>query len=225
MKLHCFVSMLSAFSFCNKAMWFSGLHLVVLFFLLFCAQFSYFIPFKEKAKKTDTATPPPQTKKQKCRKKDTQIQLAQLWSQIVSLMFWGVGYKMASFAENPIQIVVSAYFVSCAVCAHEWRYRVTCASTNIGGSSVRADQESASGRLARSLDPHCALALFSKATQVMSCEEVEQKISLYSKGRDKRTDSSNMRDRALFQAASSQVWQPSTCRPSSAVFSTTCRMG
>ena len=71
MKLHCFVSVLSVF--CNSAMWFSGLHLVVLFFLFFffvflCSMFVFllfFIPLQKKNQNRTQQPPPP---KKKCWK-------------------------------------------------------------------------------------------------------------------------------------------------------------
>ena len=92
MKLHCFVSVLSVFV--NKRKWFSGLHLVVLFFLLFCAQFVVFCflflsnPKKRTQQKQKNNHP---------EKKDNEIiQLAQLCSQILFILF-GVGYKHVIF--------------------------------------------------------------------------------------------------------------------------------
>ena len=107
MKLHCFVSVLSAFFFLNKTKWLSGLHLVVLFlsclFCVFC-----FSVLSQKKTKPDTAKTP---KTKNAEEKDKQkIQLAQLCSQIVFLIFGGWATKMSCFAENTIKIGVWAYF-------------------------------------------------------------------------------------------------------------------
>ena len=61
MKLHCLVSVLSAFSFLvNKTKWLSGSHLVVLFFWLFYVQFLLFVfhSFQKKTRNPDTAKTP-----------------------------------------------------------------------------------------------------------------------------------------------------------------------
>ena len=98
------------FSFQNMTKWFCCLHLVV-FFPFFVVLFwilSFFIPLKQDPPKTGHGKNP---KKQKCRKKtDKKNQLAQLCSQIVFLFFWGRALQMQMFAENAINIVVSAYF-------------------------------------------------------------------------------------------------------------------
>ena len=111
-KLHCYVSVLSAFFFfVNKTKWLFGLHLVVLFlfWVVLCSLFCFFcsfIPFKKDPKKPDTAKNP---KNQTCRKRgQTKDQLAQLCSQIVFLIFWGWATKMLFFAEPPIKIGVWA---------------------------------------------------------------------------------------------------------------------
>ena len=81
MKLHCFVSVLSAFFFVNKTKWFSGLHLVVLFlFWLFCAQFLFFMPFK-KTKRPDTHSKPPPPKK-KMQQKMTKKKVPTIWKRL-----------------------------------------------------------------------------------------------------------------------------------------------
>ena len=78
-------------------------------FLLFCFEFVFFIPLKKQPKTRDTAKKH-KKKNQKCRKKRTIcFQLAQLCSEMVFLIFW-CGLKNADFAENTIQIVVSACF-------------------------------------------------------------------------------------------------------------------
>ena len=71
------------FRFCNKTMWFSGLHLVVLFFLLFCVQLLLFHSFQKYQKRTQ------QKQKTEMRKQIFKKQLAQLFSQIVFLIFGG----------------------------------------------------------------------------------------------------------------------------------------
>ena len=50
-------------------------------------------------------------KKKKFREKGQKIQLAQLCSQIVFMIFGGGLQKCRFFAENAIKIVVSAYFL------------------------------------------------------------------------------------------------------------------
>ena len=101
MKLHCFVSVLSAFFFVNKTKCFlvcilwSCFFLVVLCSILFFFVFSFLSKRKAQTNRTQQKAP-----KKKCRKKgQKQFQLARLCSQIV-LLFGGVSRKMALFAEN-----------------------------------------------------------------------------------------------------------------------------
>ena len=79
---------------CNKTIWYSGLHLVVLFFLFYVVLL--FHSFQEERPKTG------HSKNKKSRKKDQNNQLAQLCSQIVFLIVGG-GLQNCIFAENPIK--------------------------------------------------------------------------------------------------------------------------
>ena len=91
-KVFICISLFLCCFFWHKTKWSSCLHLVVLlpflFVLQFCFEFClFFIPLKKRPpKKPDTAKPPP---KKNAEKKTTKIQLAQLCSQLVFLIFLG----------------------------------------------------------------------------------------------------------------------------------------
>ena len=103
--------------------------------------------------------------------------------------------------------------------------RNPCVYIDIGGSSVRAIRKSTSERLVQSLDPNACLLDPIRQHRFRAVKKLSQKIRLYSKGRARETDSLNTRNRAQFQETSSRMSMRSTCRPSSAVSRTICRIG
>ena len=134
MNLYCFVSLLSAFFFCNKTKWFSCLHLVVLFpFLLFWFECCFSLLFQSSQKRTQRnghGKPPPPPPK-KCRKKAHFFQFAQLCSRIMFLIFW-CGLKMRNFAENTIKSGFSIFRKG-----QKWPKNVKKVESTIGPSMLR----------------------------------------------------------------------------------------
>ena len=96
MKLHCFVCVCCLLPlFCNKAMWFSGLHLVVVFLLLFCVQYYFcFHSFQKRSKKRTR-----QKTKIKMLKKGQKSNSTVVFTNSLPNV-WGVGYKIASLLKS-----------------------------------------------------------------------------------------------------------------------------
>ena len=109
--LCCLVSLLKNL---NRTKWFCCLHLVVIFpFLLFCFEFWIFsfcdfsvLSKKDPPKKGHSKNP----KSKNAQKTDKKKSVCAIVFTNSVPNFLGVGLKMQIFAENNINIVVSAYF-------------------------------------------------------------------------------------------------------------------
>ena len=96
--------------FCSKTKWFSCLRLVVLLPLLCFIAFVFLFFHSSQRKRPPKNRTQQNNKKQKCWKKNYFFQLAQMFTNGVPWHL-ALGFKFRIFAENTIQIVVSAFFL------------------------------------------------------------------------------------------------------------------